>query len=470
MPTDTTVQRSTETTQRSRERVLSPALVAICLGYFMVILDTTIVTVALPALRQDLNATLSSLQWVVDGYTQTFAATLLTGGALSDRLGARRVFQLGLGLFVLTSAGCSIAQTSMVLIGVRLAQGVAAALLVPASLALLRSNYQSTGSRARAVGIWGGIAGIGAAGGPILGGLLVSTLSWRWVFIVNVPVGLLAAALAARYVRPSPRQPRKLDLGGQVTGVMTLAALTWALIGTMHSGIGVGVIASAAVSLVGAASFVLIELRGKSPMLPMALFSHPVFSAGTIIGFLINLGFYGQLFTMTLYLQHELGYSPLVAGLALLPEGGFVAIASLLSGRFTARVGGPAKTMLIGLIIGGVGLLGLTVAGANTSYAMLLLPLAATGFGMAFTMPAATTAVVDNSPAGRAGAASGAINTARQVGGVIGIALLGGLVGEETFSIPGLRVALGIASGVFFLGAILAAFAGRRLRENHGNG
>jgi DHA2 family methylenomycin A resistance protein-like MFS transporter len=445
--------------------VLSPALVAICLGYFMVILDTTIVTVALPALRQDLHATLSSLQWVVDGYTLTFAASLLTGGTLSDRLGARRVFQLGLGLFVLTSAGCSIAQTSTALIGVRLAQGVAAALLVPASLALLRANYADTASRARAVGVWGGIAGIGAAGGPILGGLLVSALSWRWVFIVNVPIGLLAAALTARYVRSSPRQQRTLDVGGQLAGILALTTLTWALIEVMHDGVGATVIAAATVSMVTALAFVMFELRGSSPMLPMSLFSHPVFSAGTAIGLLINLGFYGQLFAMMLYLQHELGYSPLVAGLALLPEGGFVAIASLLSGRFTARAGGPARTMFIGLIIGGLGLLGLTIAGPDTPYAMLVLPLAAAGFGMAFTMPAATTAVVDNSPAGRAGAASGAINSARQIGGVIGVALLGGLVGEGSLSISGLRFALAAASGAFFLGAVLAAFAGSWLRR-----
>jgi len=317
--------------------VLSVALVAVCLGYFMVILDTTIVNVALPALREDLGATVSGLQWVVDGYLLMFAALLLSGGVLADRIGARQVFQLGLGLFVLASVGCGLAPTTVVLVIARLVQGVGAALAVPASLALLRAAYPETAARARAIGMWGGIAGVAAAAGPILGGVLVTTASWRLVFFVNIPIGLLALVLIARRVpAPDPR-PRGLDPAAQVTGVLALAALTLALI-----------------------------------------------------------------------------------------EGGHV------------------------------------IAGAHTPYPLLIAPLVAAGFGMSFTMPAATTAVMEGAPAERAGLASGAINASRQVGGVIGVALLGAVVSGSATFIPGLHIAVIIAGAAFLSGAVLTFVTVRR--------
>ncbi len=438
--------------------MLSLALLAVCLGYFMVILDTTIVNVALPALRQDLGASVSGLQWVVDGYLLMLAALLLSGGVLSDRAGARRVFQLGLGLFVLASVGCGLAPSTVVLVIARLVQGVGAALAVPASLALLRAAYPEPAARARAIGRWGGIAGIAAAAGPILGGVLVTAVGWRLVFFVNVPIGLLAMVLTARQVpAPDPR-PRGLDPAAQVTGVLAVAALTLALIEGGHVGLRPLVIVAAVVFVAAVAGFVVIERRVPAPMLPLGMFGDATFSGGNAVGLLINLGFYGELFVINLYFQQVLGYSALVAGLALLPQMGMVAVGSLLSGRFTARAGSPRRTMLIGLLIGGAGLFGLTVAGAHTPYPLLIAPLVAAGFGMSFTMPAATTAVVEGAPAERAGLASGAINASRQVGGVIGVALLGALVsGGGATAISGLRIAMIIAGAAFITGAILTA-------------
>ena len=442
-------------------RLWSLALVAVCLGYFMVILDTTIVNVAVPALRAGLHADVADLEWVIDGYLLMLAALVLSGGALADRIGARRVFQVGLGVFVVASVICGVAPGVIVLVIARLIQGAGAAMSVPASLALLRAAFPDARLRARAIGAWGAIAGVAAASGPILGGILVTAVSWRLVFFVNVPIGLAAMVLTARHVpAPAPHR-RNLDPVAQAVGVLALAALTAALIEGGSSGLTPLAVTAGVVCLAATSAFIAIERRGADPMLPLDLFSDRSFSAGNAIGLLINLGFYGELFVFNLYLQQVLGYSALLAGIALLPQMGVVAVGSALSGRFTAHMGSPRPTLLIGLIVGGAGLLGLIVTGTHISYPLLIGPLIGAGFGMSFTMPAATTAVVDATPAERAGLASGAINAARQLGGVIGIAVLGALVtGGRAGFIDRLHVAVIIASAAFWLGAAIAAVTG----------
>jgi DHA2 family methylenomycin A resistance protein-like MFS transporter len=410
----------------------SPALVAICLGYFMVILDTTVVNAALPALRRDLGTGVSGLQWVVDGYTLLFASLLLSGGTLGDRFGARRMFQTGLSIFLLASAGCAAAPSTTVLILARVVQGIGAAVAVPTSLALLRAAYTDPSTRARAFGVWGGIAGLAAAPGPVIGGLLVIA-SWRLVFVINIPIGIAAIALTARFVpAPAPRAHR-MDPAAQLVGVLAVVGLTFALIQGGHHGVSPLVGAAAVVFLVAAAAFVVIERRAAAPMLPPGLFRDRGFSGGNAVGLLLNLGFYGELFVLNLYFQHVLGYSALRAGLALLPQMGVVAAGSALSGRCTAHMGSPRPTMLFGLTTGGAGLLGLIVAGAQTPYGLLVAPLVAAGFGMSFTMPAVTTALTETAPVQQAGLASGAISGARQIGDVLGVALLGGLIGGAHF-------------------------------------
>ena len=428
-------------------------LIAICLGYFMVILDATVVNVALPALGHDLGGGVTGLQWVVDGYALVFGALLLSAGSVGDRLGGRHVFELGLVVFTLASAACAAAPSVPLLVGARLAQGLGAALLVPSSLALLRAAYEDPHERAQAVGVWGAIAGIAAASGPVIGGLLVAAGSWRWVFLLNVPVGIAALALARRYLpRAGERSGAGIDPPGQLLAIAALGSLTLGLIQES--------VVLLLMSLPLGAAFVLRERRAHSPMLPLRLFRNPTFSGASFVGLAINLGFYGQLFVISLYFQHVRGWSALATGLALLPEGIFVALSSALSGRLMKRTG-PRLPMLAGLTLGGLGLGGLVIAGSHTSYAVLVPPLVAAGFGMAFTMPAATAAIIGAAPAERAGIASGVLNASRQAGGAIGVALLGTLVGSGAF-VPGLRVAMIVAGAAFLVAAAVTALTVER--------
>lgn len=445
-------------TQENRRTAATLPLVAVCLGYFMVILDATAVNLSLPALGRDLGGGMGILQWVVDGYTLTFATLLLSAGALGDRIGANQVFRLGLAVFVVASAACGLAPSAGTLVTARLVQGAGAAVLVPSSLALLQAAHADPAARARAVGIWGGVAGVAAASGPVIGGVLTQAVSWRLVFFVNVPVGLAALVLTARHVvRPEGHGRRGLDLPAQLAGVVALGLLTYALIGARSAGWASPVVLGGlALALAAVAAFVALERRAAEPMLPLGLFRSGAFSAGTAVGLLINLGFYGQLFVLSLYFQDVRHMSPTTAGLALLPEGIMVSLASFLSGRLTGRAGGR-PTMLIGLGVGAAGLFGLMAAGAHTPYALIVAPLTATGFGMAFTMPAATTTVVEAAPGGRAGVASGAINAGRQVGSTIGVALLGTLVAAA-----GRPAAMAAAGAAFVVAAVVVAAAVRR--------
>jgi DHA2 family methylenomycin A resistance protein-like MFS transporter len=436
-------------------------LIGICLGYFMVILDATAVNVALPDLGRELRGDVAGLQWVVDAYTLVFAALLLSGGALGDRLGSRRVFLAGLGLFTVASAACAAAPTVGFLVGARVAQGIGAALLVPSSLAVLRATYADAAERARAVGVWAAVAGIAAASGPIIGGLLVTSVSWRAVFVLNVPVGAVALLLAARCVAPDgARRGGGFDPAGQVAGILALACLTFGLIEGGDAGWGSAVpLLALALSVVAFAVFLAIERRAAAPMLPLELFRSRVFSASAFVGAAINFGFYGQLFVISLYFQQVRGYSALATGLAMLPEGLFVSVASALAGRLTARVG-PRVPMLIGLTTGGLGLVGLVVAGPETPYPVLIAPLAAAGFGIAVTMPAATAAIIEAAPAHHAGIAAGVLNASRQAGGTLGVAVLGTLIAGASF-IGGLQAAMAVAGGAFFAAAVVVAVAVR---------
>ncbi|MEA2669828.1 MAG: transporter, family, methylenomycin resistance protein, partial [Chloroflexota bacterium] len=350
-------------------RLRALPLAAICAGFFMVILDTTIVNSALPALRRDLGTGVSGLQWVVNGYTLAFAALLLSGGALGDRLGSRGVFQTGVGVFTLASSACALAPTSTTLVLARTVQGAGAALSVPTSLALLRAAAPDPAARARAVGIWGGVGGVGAAAGPVLGGLLTASAGWRWVFAVNLPVGVACLVLTARYcARSRADRGRGLDPAGQLLALLTLGALSLGLVESGSRGWGDPLVVTAlALVPLGIGAFLLAERRTADPMLPPGLLSRPAVRTGAAVGLLINLGFYGQLFVVNLYLQQVRQLSPLQAGLALLPEAGLVSVGSLLSGRLTGR-SGPRTAMVIGLALGAGGLLGLAMAGARTPY------------------------------------------------------------------------------------------------------
>jgi MFS transporter, DHA2 family, methylenomycin A resistance protein len=434
------------------------ALFALCLGYFMVILDVTVVNIALPAMQMQLGATMSDLQWIVAGYSLAFASFLLSAGILGDKLGSKRIFLAGLGAFTCASALCGLAPTLLALQIFRLLQGLAAALLVPASLALISHTFAEPAPRARAIGTWGAIAGIAAASGPVLGGFLVSALSWRSIFLINVPVGALGFALTLAFVPHPPRSDQQsLDLPAQVLAVLSLSALTFALIEGPDLGWTQPVMLGLfALFLLATSGFILREKRASSPMLPLKLFNNATFSAGNGVGLLLNFGFYGQFFLINLFFARVQGYSSLLTGLALLPEAIMVLIASLLAGRVTARTGARIP-MVLGLAIGGLGMLGMSLAQANGSYLLLFPTLLATGFGTAFTMPAMTSVVIENAPGERSSTASGVLNASRQVGQALGIACLGSLAAVSVNFHTGVRNALLIAGAAFLLGCLISA-------------
>ncbi|MEU9128444.1 MFS transporter [Kitasatospora sp. NPDC048540] len=344
----------------------SVPLLAICAGYFMVILDVTIVNVAVPAVGRELSASLTGIQWITDGYTLVFAGLLLTGGALGDRVGNRRVFCTGVAVFTAASAGCGLAPTTSVLVAARLLEGLGAALIVPGSLALLQQAYPSPAERSRAFGLWGSVAGVAASAGPLLGGLLVTTLGWRWVFFINLPVGLACLALVRRAVAPSPRHPdRRLDTPAQAAVVAAVALLVAVLNEAGRLGWSDPlVLIGAALCLAAAGCFVLREHLAATPVLPLPLLRSRALSGGTVIGLLFNFAYYGMLFTASLYFQHQRGYSALRTGLALFPAVAVTMFASALSGRLAHRTG-DRPLVITGMAVAAAGLAGWAAAGPD---------------------------------------------------------------------------------------------------------
>ena len=429
------------------------ALIAVLLGFFIVMLDATIVNVALADIGTDLDAPVASLQWVVDSYTLVFAAFLLTSGAACDRLGARAVYLLGLLLFGVLSVVCALAPTGGALVAARAAQGAGASAVVPGSLALLAVIYTEPDARSRAIGLWGGAGGIAAAVGPVLGGVLVSWIGWRAVFWVNIPIIAVACRLTLRSLpAPAARHGRAIDPLGQLLSVLGLAALTYGMIAGGESGLGS---ASAAAICCGAAvlaGLVVVEHHVDDPMLPMPLFREARFTVSALVGLALNISFFGQLFVLSLFFQRYLGYAPWLAGLALAPQACSAVIASPLGGRSTARIGAPA-TMLIGLLTGAAGFGSLVGVTEGTPYPLTALLTFAGGFGMAFAMPAATSAAVASAPPAYTGLAGGVINAARQTGSVIGVAALGAMIATRTF-LAGFHLAVGTAAAVFLAAAV----------------
>ena len=429
------------------------ALIAVLLGFFIVMLDATVVNVALADIGTDLDAPVASLQWVVDSYTLVFAAFLLTSGAACDRLGARAVYLFGLLLFGVLSVVCALAPTGGALVAARAAQGAGASAVVPGSLALLAVIYTEPDARSRAIGLWGGAGGIAAAVGPVLGGVLVSWIGWRAVFWVNIPIIAAACRLTLRSLpAPAARHGRAIDPLGQLLSVLGLAALTYGMIAGGESGLSNSSAAAICCGAAVLAGLVVVEHHVDDPMLPMPLFREARFTVSALVGLALNISFFGQLFVLSLFFQRYLGYAPWLAGLALAPQACSAVIASPLGGRSTARIGAPA-TMLIGLLTGAAGFGSLVGVTEGTPYPMTALLTFAGGFGMAFAMPAATSAAVASAPPAYTGLAGGVINAARQTGSVIGVAALGAMIATRTF-LAGFHLAVGTAAAVFLAAAV----------------
>lgn len=443
------------------ERNKKTPLIALGIGIFMVMIDVTVVNVALPSIQKELGTTLSGLQWIVDSYTLTFACFLLAAGFLADRLGAKNIFITGLSLFVLTSIGCATTQHTELLIFYRLFQGISAALVIPTSLALVKSSYQSKQEQSKAIGIWGAIGGIAAVSGPLLGGILTAWFGWQAVFIINVPIGLLGIFLTIRYVANPPPNTSKgsFDLPAQFSIIIGIAALAFSLIEAGRYGwFSLPVAISFCVFIITSVIFIAIEKRTALPMLPLSLFQSQTFSASLIVGMMLNIGFYGELFILPLYFQQVAGYSVLMTGLAILPQPGLAAIASYLGGKM-ASLSGPKLPMMIGSVIGSAGFFSLclllAVIPPHVSYWYFILPLAAMGFGSAFTMPAATIAAMHSVTNTQAGIVSGAFNASRQIGSLLGVAIFGTLLKMVTPFTSGMCVTLAIGGLVYFSAFII---------------
>jgi DHA2 family methylenomycin A resistance protein-like MFS transporter len=450
-------------------------LTSLCLGWFVVIVDATIVNVALPEMGRHLHASVSDLQWVLDGYTVVFAGLLLSGGWLSDRFGARRVFAWGLAVFGAASAGCALAPGLGALIATRVVQGAGAALLVPGCLNLIQTHYRDPVARARAIGVWGTVGGLAGGSGPLLGGVLTATLGWRALFWVNVPVAALALFLTRRYVPAGDRSGAHrlgFDVTGQLTGAAALLGLTAAVVEAGRVGWLRPLPITLLVGGTGATlAFLLAQRYARHPMLPYTLFASRQLSIATIVGFLMNFAFYGMLFVETIVLARRYGFGALGTGLALLPQTATIALGSWCGGRVTARTG-PRLPMAVGMASGTLGFFLLTLAGSAVPYGVLVPGMVAAGFGISFCMPAATFAVVDAAPAGRGGTAAGVLNASRQVGGALGIALLGSFVAGGSAAgsggtgwVWGARVAAVVAGCTYLTGLILSLRLRRQPRS-----
>jgi EmrB/QacA subfamily drug resistance transporter len=432
-------------------------LLAVCAGYFMVILDVTVINVAVPVIGSELSASLTGIQWITDGYTLVLAGFLLTGGALGDRLGHRRVYCSGVVVFTASSAACALASSTGFLVAARLAEGLGAALIVPGSLALLQQSYPAPAARSRAFGQWGSMAGIAACAGPLLGGLLVSTAGWRWVFLINLPVGVACVVLTLRYVARSPRRAaRALDWPAQCAVVAMVALLTSALNEAGRRGwTDEAVLAGLALAVLAAAAFAVRERTARSPVLPLTLLRSRAMSGGSVIGLLFNFGFYGMVFTASLQFQHERGYSALGTGLALFPAVAMTMFASVLSGRLSRRTG-HRPLVTSGMLLAALGLAGWAAAGDDPAYALLVGPMMAVGFGTSFALTGSTATVMGAAPPAYSGSASALFNTTRQIGSATGVALAGSLLATATDFGTGLRTSMAIGALAYLTAAGLA--------------
>jgi len=425
----------------------SLTLAAMSLGYGVVQLDVTIVNTALASIGNSLGGGVAELQWVVSAYTIAFAAFILTAGALGDRIGAKRVFMAGFAIFTAASLACGLAPDAWSLIAARAVQGLGAAILVPNSLALLGHAYDDDKSRGRAVGIWAAGASLTLTAGPLVGGGLIALVGWRWIFFVNLPIGLLGLWLTWRFATETTRAPqREVDLPGQIAAIVALGCLAGAII----EGGAIGwrnpfVIAGFAAAAVLAVLFVLQERRAPQPMLPLPLFANSTFSAAALVGLLVNVAFYGLIFVFSLYFQRINNWSPFTTGLAFLPMLGAVLPVNLLAPRLAERIGAPL-TIALGCCIAAAGSLGLLIVAPGTSYWAVGLQLIALGGGLGLLVPPLTSTLLGSVEKSRSGIAAGVLNSTRQTGSVLGVALFGSLIGQSSAFMAGTHAALVISA------------------------
>ena len=463
-----------------RARIFAPefrkwwTLGAVAFGLFMIMLDNTIVNVALPSIQRDLKISLSELEWVVNGYALTFAVLMLTGGKLADLFGRRLIFIVGLAVFTASSLACGLATSANFLIAARVVQGVGSAMMNPATLSIITATFPPR-QRGMAIGIWAGVSAMALAIGPLLGGVITEQINWSWIFFINVPIGVLGIVVARLVIAESKdtSEVQRLDLPGLVTSAAGLFALTYALIESNNYGwTSIRILALFGVAVAALAAFVLLELRQRVPMLDLSLFRNPTFAGANGVMLLVALAMFGVFFFISLFVQNVLGYSATQAGASFLPMTVLIVLVAPIAGKFSDRVG-SRWLMGAGMTLVGGSLVIFGRLDVGSSYWQILPGMLVGGLGMALAMTPTTAAAMGSVPVDKAGVGSAVLNSMRQIGGSLGIALMGAIVAAQVHVtrgrppnlvefVNGLQNALHVAAGIAFAAAVLAILTVRK--------
>ena len=438
---------------------------AVAFGLFMIMLDNTVVNVALPSIQRDLQTDLSELEWIVTGYALTFAALMLIGGKLADLLGRRLIFVAGLAVFTLASLACGLATSGEVLIGARVVQGVGAALMNPATLSIISATFPPR-ERGTAIGIWAGVSALALAIGPLVGGLLTEHIDWSWIFFINVPIGVLAIAASFLLIDETrdTSEEQRLDLPGLLASGIGLFALTYALIEANTYGWASGrILGCFAVAAVALTVFVVLERKQRLPMLDLSLFRNGTFAGANLVVLLVALAMFGVFFFVSLYMQNVLGFSAVEAGAAFLPMTLLIVLVAPIAGKTSDRIG-SRWLMAAGMVLVGVQLLYFSRLGLHETFWSLLPGLLIGGVGMSLVMTPSAAAALNGVPIDKSGVGSAVVNAFRQVGGALGIALMGAIIAHEVGGrrtpdafIDGFSTSLVVAALIAFAGAVVAA-------------
>jgi EmrB/QacA subfamily drug resistance transporter len=452
-------------------------LAAVAVGLFMIMLDNTVVVVALPSIQNGLHVSTSELEWVVNAYALTFGVLLLTGGKLADLFGRRTIFIVGLLVFTGASLWCGLAGGASSLIAARTVQGVGAAMMNPATLSIITATFPPR-QRGTAIGIWAGVSALALAIGPLVGGLLTQKISWSWIFFINIPIGVAGVVAARIFIdetRDTSREQR-LDLPGLLSSGIGLFALTYGLIETnTHPWGSTRVLSLLAIAGVALVAFVVLELRQRLPMLDLSLFRDRSFSGANTVMFLVGLAMFGIFFYNSLFLQRVLHYGAIKTGATFLPMTVLIMFVAPIAGKFTDRIG-PRWLMSAGMTLLAGALLLFGTLDASSSWWDILPGLLVGGIGMATVMAPTTAAAMASVPVDKAGVGSAVINSMRQVGGSLGIAVMGTLVATTVHVIPlnphyaaqfvpGYHRALHVGAAILIAGAIVAVASVRKLRH-----
>jgi EmrB/QacA subfamily drug resistance transporter len=451
---------------------------ALCFALFMIMLDNTVVNVALPAIQRELGISRAELEWTVAAYALTFASVLLTGGKLGDLLGRRLIFVIGLIVFTTSSLFCGLSSTGTELIAARAVQGVGAALMMPATLSIISATF-AVRERGMAIGIWAGVSAMALAIGPLLGGIITEHISWNWIFYLNIPIGV-AGVVAALLVVPESKdtsREQRLDLPGLLSSGIGLLALVYALIEANQYGwTSTRILVLLVVAVAALVTFVLLELHQRLPMLDLSLFRNGTFAGANLVAILVTLAMFGIFVFFPIYMQTFLGWSPTQAGAALLPWTLMIVVFAPIAGKLSDRVG-SRWLMAGGMSVVGVCCLLLSTVTLHSSFWNLVPAFLLGGLGMSFVMTPMSAAAMGAAPVDKAGVASGVLNTFRQVGVALGIAITGAIVADRAAAaarggasppeafVHGLTFGMRVSAAICFGGALAAAILVRRYRH-----